>query len=249
MMLKDIIMNVIVTITIREYSDLHEYNTLLSLLNLKFQFLNEIPVISLSNVMIRPFTFCNTLICNKEIPTFLLSTSLSLSSYCLQYYDKQGFGLLCVKNIKPGEYLLPYYGELISTCETNKRLQTYEKKSLNTYILTIKEHISDDMIIVTNVDATYYGGLARFVNHSCVPNCKIVMIRTDKSVVAIPCLVSLRYIPKGEQLTFNYAEGQEDDNCNVDDKRKRMRSYKYSRSKTKCNCHSTLCYGYLPSYH
>jgi SET domain-containing protein len=218
------------------------------------QFLNETPVISLSNVAIRPFTFCNTLICNKEIPTFSLSSSLSLSSYCLQYYENQGHGLLCQKNIKQGEYLLPYYGELISTMETNQRLQCYQREGLNTYILTIKEHISNDMVIVTNVDATNYGGLARFVNHSCSPNCKIFMIR-DKNVVGLPCLMSLRHIPKGEQLTFNYAEGQEDDdnnNCNDDDyltKRKRMRSYKYSISKTKCNCNSTLCRGYLPSYH
>ena len=249
MTLKDVVMNLIVTITIREYSDLHEFQTLLSMLDLKFQFLNETSVISLSNVAIRPFTFCNTLICNKEIPTFSLTSSLSLSSYCLQYYENQGHGLLCHhRSIKEGEYLLPYYGELISTCETNQRLQSYQRKGL-CYILTIKEHVSDDMVIVTNVDATHYGGLARFVNHSCDPNCKIVMIRTDTNIVGFPVLMSLRHIPKGEQLTFNYAEGQEDDNCNVDDKRKRMRSYKYSRSKTKCNCHSTLCYGYLPSYH
>jgi SET domain-containing protein len=225
------------------------------MLNVKFQYLNETPVISLSNVAIRPFTFCNTLICNKEIPTFSLTLALSLSSYCLQYYENQGHGLLCHKSIKQGEYLLPYYGELISTCETNQRLQSYKREGLNTYILTIKEHVSDDMVIVTNVDATQYGGIARFVNHSCDPNCKIAMIRTDTNIVGIPVLMSLRHIPKGEQLTFNYAEGQEDDdvnNCNDDDyltKRKRMRSYKYSLSKTKCNCNTNLCRGYLPSYH
>jgi len=76
---------------------------------------------------------------------------------------------------------------LISTNETNKRIATTTSSNSNSnsnsnnndnddsnndnnddnnmYILTIKEIVNSDYIIVTNIDATYHGGLARFVNH------------------------------------------------------------------------------------
>lgn len=119
-------------------------------------------------------------------------------------------------------------------------------------MLTIKEHVSDDMIIVTNVDATHHGSLARFVNHSCQPNCTIVMIRDKNSVVGIPCLMALRIIARSEQLTFDYSCGQDNDdnnNNNDDNPKKRMRSYKYFESKTKCLCNSNNCRGWLSGYH
>lgn len=131
---------------------------------------------------------------------------------------------------------------------------SYEPRGLN-YVLTIKEHVSDDMIIVTNVDATHHGSLARFVNHSCQPNCTIVMIRDKNSVVGIPCLMSLRIIARSEQLTFDYSCGQDNDNNNNNDDnhnnypKKRIRSYKYFESKTQCLCNSNNCRGWLSGYH
>jgi hypothetical protein len=58
---------------------------------------------------------------------------------------------------------------LISSDETNKRISLHynqdNNNNNNNYILTIKEIVDNDYIIVTNVDATSYGGIARFVNH------------------------------------------------------------------------------------
>lgn len=46
------------------------------------------------------------------------------------------------------------------------------------------------------------GGMARFINHSCDPNChtKTVTIDGDKHII----IYSKRRIERGEELTYNY---------------------------------------------
>ena len=245
------IVHVRISLLIREYCDIIEYNLLLKLLKLKLNFIGSIPLLlPIYDSMLHPFKFTDTLICNKEIPHHPSSLS-STSLFSLQYYGEQGVGVVCDRTIKKGEHLLIYYGELISTDETNRRIKnTYERKNLN-YILTIKEHIiNNELVIVTNIDATCHGGVARFVNHSCNPNCRIDMIRSEKSLLGIPCLVSTSLIPVGEQLSFDYSYGQDSDHINNDNNFsiKKLRSYKFCPSKTKCQCQSKYCRGYLPSY-
>lgn len=73
-----------------------------------------------------------------------------------------------------------YYGEIITSVETKQRYIDYDINNLN-YILTIKELIIDkdeeDILLCTNIDATKFGSIARFVNHSCQPNLNVKMLR------------------------------------------------------------------------
>ena len=72
----------------------------------------------------------------------------------------------------------------------------------------------------------------------------------------MPVLISSRVIAVGEQLTFDYADGQYDNNTNDNDdtnddihnNNKRMRTYKYCLSRKECHCNTSKCRGYLPSY-
>ena len=51
-------------------------------------------------------------------------------------------------------------------------------------------------------DCHVQGGMARFINHSCDPNCqpRIVTIDGEKHIA----IYSKRRIVKGEELTYNY---------------------------------------------
>jgi len=51
------------------------------------------------------------------------------------------------------------------------------------------------------VDATHIGNMARFVNHSCEPNCvaEIIMIKESKHII----LVSKRNIFENEEITYD----------------------------------------------
>uniref|UniRef100_A0A674MWP8 Uncharacterized protein n=1 Tax=Takifugu rubripes TaxID=31033 RepID=A0A674MWP8_TAKRU len=76
------------------------------------------------------------------------------------------------------------------------------------------------------VDATMQGNAARFINHSCEPNCYSRVINVDgrKHIV----IFALRKIYRGEELTYDYKFPIEDD-----------------ESKLHCNCGTRRCRGSL----
>ncbi|KAF7490682.1 Histone-lysine N-methyltransferase NSD2 [Sarcoptes scabiei] len=102
-----------------------------------------------------------------------------------------GWGLMAMQDIKKGQFVIEYVGEVIDEKECVERLK---KIKSNFYFLTIdKDNI---------IDAGPKGNLARFMNHSCEPNCI-----TQKWVVQNYTRVgifALHDIPAGTELTFNY---------------------------------------------
>jgi len=56
------------------------------------------------------------------------------------------------------------------------------------------------------IDPTFKGNLARFINHSCQPNCKAVLL----DVGGLDCIgiYALVDIKEDEELAFNYSFDQ-----------------------------------------
>lgn len=85
-----------------------------------------------------------------------------LKVYCT---DGRGWGLICENEIKSGAFIIEYVGEVIDDAEFQRRIaQKQEEKDENYYFLTLEK----DYII----DAGPKGNMARFMNHSCEPNCE-----------------------------------------------------------------------------
>ncbi|KAE8227330.1 hypothetical protein CF319_g180 [Tilletia indica] len=65
------------------------------------------------------------------------------------------------------------------------------------------------------VDATFWGNISRYINHSCEPNLTIypVYFGPEAGYIIRPYLVffSTRVIPKGEELTFSYSNDDRED--------------------------------------
>ncbi|KAL8487372.1 hypothetical protein ACS0TY_023886 [Phlomoides rotata] len=79
--------------------------------------------------------------------------------------EGRGWGLLADQSIKAGEFIIEYCGELISSEEAKQRSHTYEAEGLiDAYIISLDANYF--------IDATRKGSLARFINHSCQPNCE-----------------------------------------------------------------------------
>ncbi|KAL8188610.1 hypothetical protein R6Q57_029898 [Mikania cordata] len=77
----------------------------------------------------------------------------------------RGWGLLADENIKAGNFIIEYCGEIISSDEAKRRSQTYEAQGLrDAYIISLNANYY--------IDATRKGSLGRFINHSCQPNCE-----------------------------------------------------------------------------
>ncbi|XP_052201240.1 histone-lysine N-methyltransferase ASHH1 isoform X2 [Diospyros lotus] len=79
--------------------------------------------------------------------------------------EGRGWGLLADEHIKAGKFIIEYCGEVISLDEAVKRSQAYEAQGLkDAYIISLNANYF--------IDATKKGSFARFINHSCQPNCE-----------------------------------------------------------------------------
>ncbi|VVA95521.1 unnamed protein product [Arabis nemorensis] len=79
--------------------------------------------------------------------------------------EGRGWGLVAVEEIKEGQFIIEYCGEVISWKEAKRRAQTYETHGVkDAYIISLNASEA--------IDATKKGSLARFINHSCKPNCE-----------------------------------------------------------------------------
>lgn len=74
--------------------------------------------------------------------------------------EKKGFGLFAQNEINKNEFILEFLGEVIDFAEFKKRFD--EKSDENLYFAKLDKNMY--------IDASKYGNVARFVNHSCNPN-------------------------------------------------------------------------------
>ncbi|KAF2357703.1 FY-rich N-terminal [Trinorchestia longiramus] len=112
-----------------------------------------------------------------------------------------GRGLFCKRDIDAGEMVIEYAGQMIRSSLCDIREKSYESKGIGCYMF----RIDDDTV----VDATMHGNAARFINHSCDPNCysRVVDILGKKHII----IFALRRIIRGEELTYDYKFPIEDD--------------------------------------
>lgn len=130
----------------------------------------------------------------------------------------RGWGLWSLADIKKGDFVNEYVGELIDDEECKRRLKSaHENKITNFYLMTIEK----DRVI----DAGPKGNLARFMNHSCEPNCETQRWTVNGDVrIGLFAVVD---IPAKTELTFNY---------NLE---------ALSNEKAVCRCGSKNCSGFL----
>jgi len=118
----------------------------------------------------------------------------------------KGAGLRCLKNLKKGEFVCEYAGEVIGGEEARLRYARLRPDDTN-YLFALREHFGSTMS-VTYVDATHIGNIGRYINHSCDPNLLIIAVRTDTAVPKL-CLFANRDIECCTELTYDYGGGTE----------------------------------------
>jgi SET domain-containing protein len=103
----------------------------------------------------------------------------------------QGTGAFATERIPAGTRLIEYTGERLTPEQADARYPDDEVERHHTYLFAI----DDDVV----VDAAVDGNEARFINHSCDPNCDAVI--DDKRI----WIETIRDVEPGEELAYDYA--------------------------------------------
>ncbi|KAK1594832.1 SET domain-containing protein [Colletotrichum navitas] len=105
------------------------------------------------------------------------------------------WGLYTEENINKDDMIIEYVGEQVRQSISEIREKRYLKSGMgSSYLFRIDDN--------TVIDATKKGGIARFINHSCMPNCTAKIIKVDGSKRIV--IYALRDIGQHEELTYDY---------------------------------------------
>jgi len=95
-----------------------------------------------------------------------------------------GLGLFAMRPYKKGERVIEYIGRTLSTDE--------QYTSRSKYLFEINSR--------KTIDGAARNNIARYINHSCRPNCEPIIERGHVFIDAI------RRIEAGEEFTYDYGE-------------------------------------------
>uniref|UniRef100_A0A3Q3G1T7 SET domain containing 1B, histone lysine methyltransferase a n=1 Tax=Labrus bergylta TaxID=56723 RepID=A0A3Q3G1T7_9LABR len=112
------------------------------------------------------------------------------------------WGLFAMEPIAADEMVIEYVGQNIRQVIADMREKRYEEEGIGSSYMFRVDH---DTII----DATKCGNFARFINHSCNPNCyaKVITVESQKKIV----IYSRQPINVNEEITYDYKFPIEDE--------------------------------------
>lgn len=147
--------------------------------------------------------------------------------------SRKGEGVFTEKPIQCGNFICEYAGEIISEKEASIRFKINARYKRMNYIFCLDEYFGDKNI-KTFIDPTVYGNIGRYINHSCDPNCVMIITRINDNIPVV-AVFACKDIEANEELCYDYGI--------ID------RSAEISKDEinlTKCLCGSDDCKGFLP---
>ncbi len=121
-----------------------------------------------------------------------MSSAAAKALYTVRYSRIHGRGVFAARTIRKGAEIIEYRGARMSYAEANRRPDSDPSNPYHTFLF----ELHDGNVI----DAGVRGNAARWINHSCDPNCE--PFEDDDGRVFI---CARRAIRAGEELTYDYA--------------------------------------------
>ncbi len=107
------------------------------------------------------------------------------------FKSSAGFGLRALHDFKKGDLVIEYTGKKI----TNKKAD----ETPNRYLFALNDKYT--------IDGSPRSNTARYINHSCRPNCEAVYYE-DEDEIGIE---AIRNIKAGEEITYDYGKDHFDE--------------------------------------
>ncbi|WP_058865984.1 SET domain-containing protein [Chloracidobacterium thermophilum] len=102
-----------------------------------------------------------------------------------------GWGVFATTFIKARTRIIEYRGERISREEADRRYARKLEQTTHTFLFILDEY--------TVLDGGRFGNLARYINHSCEPNCESIQESSGRVFIE-----AIADIPPGTELTMDY---------------------------------------------
>ncbi|TMW56567.1 hypothetical protein Poli38472_006577 [Pythium oligandrum] len=144
------------------------------------------------------FISCSAETCSAPDPSLCSNRAIvrkEAKPVRVEYIEGPGFGLFADETIEANEFVIEYVGEVIDDEECERRLiKCRDVGETHFYMLEIEKDIV--------IDARYRSNEARFINHSCDPNCVTQKWNVD-GLQRIGIFARRRVLP-GEEITIDY---------------------------------------------
>ncbi|KAK4154999.1 hypothetical protein C8A00DRAFT_13916 [Chaetomidium leptoderma] len=186
---------------------------------------------------------CN---CSLDCPNRVVERGRTVPLHIFRTEDR-GWGVKCPVDIKEGQFVDRYLGEIITSKEADRRrAESTISRRKDVYLFALDKFWDPDSFDPllaappVEVDGEWMSGPTRFINHSCEPNMRIfarVGDHADKHIHDL-ALFAIRDISAGEELTFDYVDGLDDLDRDAHDASK-------IKDMTECKCGTKSCRGFL----
>ncbi|XP_051141998.1 probable inactive histone-lysine N-methyltransferase SUVR2 [Andrographis paniculata] len=149
--------------------------------------------------------------CNKQCGNRVVQRGIKCNLQVFMTPEGKGWGLRTVQDLPKGAFVCEYVGEVLTNAELFERVLKSPEAEKHSYPVLLDAHWSAKEVLKDEealcLDATYYGNVARFINHRCF----------DASLVEIPVEVetpdhsyyhvaffTTREVKAMEELTWDY---------------------------------------------
>ncbi|KAN0117193.1 SET domain containing protein [Hyaloscypha variabilis] len=190
--------------------------------------------------------------CSMDCPNRVVGRGRKFNIEIFKTKDGRGFGVRAREDIRKGQFIDRYVGEIITPEEANRRRDTAKyRKDLYLFALDKFNHSQSDEQRFRGepyeVDGEFMAGPTRFINHSCQPNLRVMAVVTDRANKHLHelCFFALEDIPRFTELTFDYVAGTSTagDNATVaKEAKERQAKGEFTQ---KCLCGAKKCRGFL----
>ncbi|GAB1735568.1 hypothetical protein NU219Hw_g4145t1 [Hortaea werneckii] len=106
----------------------------------------------------------------------------------------RGFGVRSCRSFAPGQIIMEYTGEIITESECQRRMREVYKDMHCYYLMELERGLI--------IDGTR-GSMARFINHSCKPNCEVRMVKVN-GTPRMGVFAGEDGVTTGEELSYDY---------------------------------------------
>ncbi|XP_077972009.1 histone-lysine N-methyltransferase SUV39H2-like [Styela clava] len=200
----------------------------------------------------KPIYECNSRCrCGPDCPNRVIQKGSKYTLAIFQTPNGKGWGVKALQPIPKGAFVIEYVGEVITNVEAERRGMEYDSEGI-TYLFDLDYHETDNPM---TVDATRFGNVSHFINHSCAPNLQVYNVFINNMDLSLPriALFARKNINVNEELSFDYQmtgaseDMQDQASEEISDRQSEVSDTSKTSSilKKKCLCKASNCRGWL----